>query len=237
MGAGAGRRENAVLLRTPPPWDHCARLLPSLPALHRATSSSFSMKRSTDRERKKQLNQKDVSGLGQNPDNGLLVTHVNQTQDLLRLQDEPQPSAWEDSEDWLSTHSLELEKLTLADLISQGTTVLEEGSDVMKKMHFSAQLIHQFESKLSEAIELYQHRMQWLGENSRKVFGLIKGARVGVLIDVSAVSSGPQREEFQKDIMKLIDEQLSHKEKLYVLSFGTTPSALWPDPMGVSAST
>lgn len=29
------------------------------------------------------MNQKDVSGLGQNPDNGLLVTHVNQTQDLL----------------------------------------------------------------------------------------------------------------------------------------------------------
>ncbi|KAF6272538.1 von Willebrand factor A domain containing 3A [Rhinolophus ferrumequinum] len=194
------------------------------------------MQRSTDRERKKQLNQKDVNGLGQNPDNGLLVTHVNQTQDLLRLQDEPQPSAWEDSEDWLSTHSLELEKLTLADLISQGTAVLEEGSNVMKKVHFSAQLIHQFESKLSEALELYRHRMRWLGENSRKVFGLIKGARVGVLIDVSAVSSGPQREEFQKDIMKLIDEQLSHKEKLYVLSFGTTPSALWPDPVDVSAS-
>uniref|UniRef100_A0A8D1IPF5 VWFA domain-containing protein n=1 Tax=Sus scrofa TaxID=9823 RepID=A0A8D1IPF5_PIG len=35
----------------------------------------------------------------------------------------------------------------------------------------------------------------------------------------------------------LIDEQLSHKEKLYILSFGTTTSALWPDPVDVSAST
>ncbi|XP_019505469.1 PREDICTED: von Willebrand factor A domain-containing protein 3A isoform X2 [Hipposideros armiger] len=195
------------------------------------------MKRNTDRERKKQLNQKDVIGLGQNPDDGLLVTHVNQTQDLLRLQDKPQPSAWEDSEDWLSTHSLKFEKLTLADLIRQGTAVLEEGSNIMKKTHFSAQLIHQFESKLSEAIELYQQRIQWLGENSRKVFGLIKGAKVGLLIDVSAVTSSPQKEEFQNDVLSLIDEQLSHKEKLYVLSFGTTTSALWPDPVEVSTST
>lgn len=41
------------------------------------------MKRNVDRDPKKQPNQKDVSGLGQNLDNGLLVTHVNQTQDLL----------------------------------------------------------------------------------------------------------------------------------------------------------
>ncbi|XP_078200991.1 von Willebrand factor A domain-containing protein 3A isoform X10 [Callithrix jacchus] len=37
--------------------------------------------------------------------------------------------------------------------------------------------------------------------------------------------------------MSLIDEQLSHKEKLFVLSFGTTTRSLWPDPMEVSAST
>ncbi|KAI5140003.1 Von Willebrand Factor A Domain-Containing Protein 3A [Manis pentadactyla] len=196
------------------------------------------MRRNNDRHAKKQLNQKDISGLGPNPDNGLLVTHVNQTQDLLRLQgDETQPSAWEDWEDWLSTHSLKFERLTLADLISQGTALLEEGSNVMRKMHFSTQIVHQFESRLSEAIELYQQRLQWLTEDSKKAFGLIRGTRVGILIDVSAVSSGPQKEEFQNDLMSLIDEQLSHKEKLYVLSFGTTTSALWPDPVKVSAST
>lgn len=41
------------------------------------------MKRRTDRDPKKQLDQEDVSGLGQDPDNGLLVTHINQVQDLL----------------------------------------------------------------------------------------------------------------------------------------------------------
>ncbi|XP_070340875.1 von Willebrand factor A domain-containing protein 3A isoform X3 [Equus asinus] len=196
------------------------------------------MRRNNGRDPKKQLNQKDINGLGQNPDDGLLVTHVNQTQDLLRLQgDETQPSAREDSEDWLSVHSLKFEKLTLADLIRQGTAVLEEGSNVMRKIHFSTEIIHQFESKLSEAVELYQQRIQWLTENSKKAFGLIKGARVGILIDVSAINSSPQTEEFQNDLVSLVDEQLSLKEKLYVLSFGTTTSALWPDPVEVKAST
>ncbi|XP_046521604.1 von Willebrand factor A domain-containing protein 3A isoform X2 [Equus quagga] len=197
-----------------------------------------SMRRNNGRDPKKQLNQKNINGLGQNPDDGLLVTHVNQTQDLLRLQgDETQPSAREDSEDWLSVHSLKFEKLTLADLIRQGTAVLEEGSNVMRKIHFSTEIIHQFESKLSEAVELYQQRIQWLTENSKKAFGLIKGARVGILIDVSAINSSPQTEEFQNDLVSLVDEQLSLKEKLYVLSFGTTTSALWPDPVEVKAST
>ncbi|XP_041603176.1 von Willebrand factor A domain-containing protein 3A isoform X2 [Vulpes lagopus] len=196
------------------------------------------VRRNNDRDPKKQLDQKDIHGLDQNPDNGLLVTHVNQTQDLLRLQgDETQPSAWEDSEDWLSTRSLQFERLTLADLLSQGTAVLEEGSNVMRKVHFSTQIIHQFESRLSEAIKLYQERIQWLTESSRKAFGLIKGARVAIVVDVSATSSGSQKEEFQNDFLSLIDEQLSHKEKLYVLSFGTATSALWPDPVDVNTST
>ncbi|XP_023379583.1 von Willebrand factor A domain-containing protein 3A [Pteropus vampyrus] len=195
------------------------------------------LKRSPDTDAQKQPNLKDASGLGQGPDNGLLVTHVNQTQDLLRLQDETQPSACEDSQDWLSTHSLTFKKLTLADLIRQGTTVLEEGSNVTKKMHLPTQIIHQFESALSEALELYRRRIRWLGGDSRKTFGLVKGARVGLLIDVSAVRSGPQREEFRKDFVRLIDEQLSRKEALYALSFGTTTCALWPDPVDVSAST
>ena len=42
-----------------------------------------SMRRNNDRDPKKQLNQKNINERGQKLDNGLLVTHVNQTQDLL----------------------------------------------------------------------------------------------------------------------------------------------------------
>ena len=41
------------------------------------------MRRNNDRDPKKQLNQKNINELGQKLDNGLLVTHINQTQDLL----------------------------------------------------------------------------------------------------------------------------------------------------------
>ncbi|XP_019062940.2 von Willebrand factor A domain-containing protein 3A [Fukomys damarensis] len=199
-------------------------------------NSQTSMKRNTDKHQQ-QLNQKDMNALGQNPDNGLLGTHVNQTQDSLKLQgSEIQSSASEDCEDWLSTHSLKFEKLTLADLISQGTAVLEEGSSVTQEMHFSTQTICHFESKLSEVVERYQQRIQWLTENSKKAFGLIRGTRVAVLIDVSEVGSGPGMEEFQSDFSSLVDEQLSLKEKLYVLSFGTSIRRLWPGPEEVTTS-
>ncbi|XP_040611258.1 von Willebrand factor A domain-containing protein 3A [Mesocricetus auratus] len=191
-----------------------------------------------DRDPQKQRNQKAMSALARNPHDGLLVTHINQTQDLLRLQgSETQASAPEDSEDWLSTHSLKFEKLTLADLIGQGTVELEERGNAVPKVHFSTQTIHRFESRLSDTIELYQQRMQWLTENSKKAFGLIKGTRVGLLIDMSQASSGPQKEEFQNDLTSLIDEQLSLKEKLYVLSFSVTAKPLWPDPVEVNTST
>ncbi|XP_051003135.1 von Willebrand factor A domain-containing protein 3A [Acomys russatus] len=196
------------------------------------------MDRNTDRSPPKQLNQKAMNALAQNAHDGLLVTHINQTQDLLRLQEsETRASALEDPEDWLSTHSLQFEKLTLADLISQGTVELEEQSNAVPKVHFSTQTIHHFESRLSDTIELYQQRIQWLTENSKKAFGLIKGTRVGLLIDVSQSSGGPQKEEFQNDLTSLADEQLSLKEKLYVLSFGATTKALWPSPVEVSTST
>lgn len=42
-----------------------------------------SMDRKTDRDPQKQPDQKAMNARAQNPDDGLLVTHVNQTQDLL----------------------------------------------------------------------------------------------------------------------------------------------------------
>ncbi|XP_005405117.1 PREDICTED: von Willebrand factor A domain-containing protein 3A isoform X3 [Chinchilla lanigera] len=193
------------------------------------------MKTNTDRHQK-QENQEDMSGPGQNPDHESLVTPGNQTQDFLSLQGSKIQSALEDPEDWLSTHSLKSERLTLADLISQGTAVLEESSSVMQEMCISTQTICHFESKLSEVIERYQQRIQWLTENSKKAFGRIRGTRVAVLIDASVVSSGPGIEEFQNDFLSLVDEQLSLKEKLYVLSFSSTARRLWPDLVEVSTS-
>uniref|UniRef100_A0A8C8RBE2 VWFA domain-containing protein n=1 Tax=Pelusios castaneus TaxID=367368 RepID=A0A8C8RBE2_9SAUR len=84
------------------------------------------------------------------------------------------------------------------------------------------------------ALELYHQRIQWLLEDSRKVFGLIKGSKVGILIDVSDISCGPRLLEFKKDLLYLIDEQLCYKKQLYFLSFGTETSSLWENPTNVN---
>ncbi|XP_072453994.1 von Willebrand factor A domain-containing protein 3A isoform X2 [Notamacropus eugenii] len=149
---------------------------------------------------------------------------------------EPETPPKKGSEEWFDTHSLTYQKLTLVDLISQGTAVLNKNNSTMQKIHFPVKAVNLFQSRLSEAIETYQQRIQWLMEGSRKIFGLLKGTKVGVLVDVSNISCNLQKQEFQHDLLCLIDEQLSKKEHLYLLSFGTHPSVLWPNPVKVNKS-
>ncbi|XP_038619293.1 von Willebrand factor A domain-containing protein 3A [Tachyglossus aculeatus] len=176
-----------------------------------------------------------ASGTSQIEDNGLLVTHVNQTQDLLKVLGRVvKPAAQEDSREWLKTHSLESKGLSLAHLLSQGTVVLSQDNSCLQQIEFPEDTVSRFESQLYEAIELYHQRIQWLMEGSRKVFGLIKGTKVGILIDSSEICCGPRKQEFQTDLLCLIDEQLSHKKQLYFLSFGTELSTLWTDPVEVN---
>ncbi|XP_030433758.1 von Willebrand factor A domain-containing protein 3A isoform X6 [Gopherus evgoodei] len=168
------------------------------------------------------------------PDNGLLVTHINQTQDLLRVQKRKMRSSEvQTTEEWLRNHSLESMQLTLEDLLKKGNVVLN-ARNATEQIEFDAKTVVNFESKLSEAIELYHQRIQWLLEDSRKVFGLIKGNKVGLLVDVSDISCGPRLFEFQKDLLCLIDEQLCYKKQLYFLSFGTEISSLWENPANIN---
>ncbi|KAM7039080.1 von Willebrand factor A domain-containing protein 3A isoform 3-T4 [Acridotheres tristis] len=101
-------------------------------------------------------------------------------------------------------------------------------------MEFTEEIVTDFESTVSEVIELYQHRIQWLLQDSRKVFGVIKGTKVGLLVDVSHLSYGPRLLDFQKNLLCLIDEQLCYKKQLYCLSFSTEISPLWESPKTIN---
>uniref|UniRef100_A0A8C3MAW6 VWFA domain-containing protein n=1 Tax=Geospiza parvula TaxID=87175 RepID=A0A8C3MAW6_GEOPR len=67
-----------------------------------------------------------------------------------------------------------------------------------------------------------------------KVFGVIKGTKVGLLVDVSHLSYGPRLLDFQKNLLCLIDEQLCYKKELYCLSFSTEISPLWESPKTIN---
>ncbi|KFV02357.1 von Willebrand factor A domain-containing protein 3A, partial [Tauraco erythrolophus] len=167
------------------------------------------------------------------PDNELLVTHTNKTQDLLRVEMKKiQSKKAQTTEEWLRNYSLESLQLTLEHLVNEGN-VLNSRNDVEER-EFTEETVKDFESRLSGVIELYQQRTQWLLQDSRKVFGLIKGSKVGLMVDVSHMSYGPRLRDFQKDLLCLIDEQLCYKKQLYCLSFSTEISPLWECPKNIN---
>ncbi|XP_010018082.1 PREDICTED: von Willebrand factor A domain-containing protein 3A [Nestor notabilis] len=137
------------------------------------------------------------------------------------------------SEEWLRNYSLESLQLTLEHLVDEGNIILNSRNGV-EEIEFTGETVTDFESRLSEVIELYQQRIQWLLQDSRKVFGLIKGTKVGLLVDVSHISYGPRLLDFQKDLLCLIDEQLCYKKQLYCLSFSAEMSPLWESPKNIN---
>lgn len=161
------------------------------------------------------------------PHSDLIVTDVSQARKLEQVRAlSAIPNESQTSEEWLENHSLTYQQLTLKDLLSKGKQVKKFGGDV--HMVFSGTVINELEYKLNSAIEMYHDRIKWLLQGTKKTFGLVKGDRVGILIDSSDANTGFGRlQVFQKALLSLIDEQLSTKKSLYFMTFGTDIDCLW----------
>ncbi|KAM6245004.1 von Willebrand factor A domain-containing protein 3A isoform 4-T4 [Spheniscus humboldti] len=162
------------------------------------------------------------------------VSHLGTDNGLLRVQMKKiQSKKVQTTEEWLRNYSLESLQLTLEHLVNEGNIILNSRNGV-EEIEFTEETVTDFESRLSKVIELYQQRIQWLLQDSRKVFGLIKGTKVGLVVDVSHMSYRPRLLDFQKDLLCLIDEQLCYKKQLYCLSFSTEISPLWESPKNIN---
>ncbi|XP_010290116.1 PREDICTED: von Willebrand factor A domain-containing protein 3A [Phaethon lepturus] len=162
------------------------------------------------------------------------MSHLGPDNELLGVQMKKiQSKKVQTTEEWLRNYSLESLQLTLEHLVNEGNTVLNSRNGV-EEIEFTEETLTNFESRLSEVIELYQQRIQWLLQDSRKVFGLIKGTKVGLMVDVSHMSYGPKLLDFQKDLLCLIDEQLCYKKQLYCLAFSSEISPLWESPKNIN---
>uniref|UniRef100_A0ABM5F0R3 von Willebrand factor A domain-containing protein 3A n=1 Tax=Pogona vitticeps TaxID=103695 RepID=A0ABM5F0R3_9SAUR len=169
-------------------------------------------------------------------DNGLLVTNINQTWDLMRLKNTSKLFVGlKATDNWVQVYGLESKHLTLEDLTKKGNIILDAG-DGTEHIEFTKEAIRDFESQLHAAIDHFNERIQWLLHGSRKIFGIVEGSQTGVLVDVSDVSYGPRLHDFQRDLVSLIDEQLRYMKKLYLISFGTEASALWEKPQEISVN-
>ncbi|XP_026560381.1 von Willebrand factor A domain-containing protein 3A [Pseudonaja textilis] len=164
-------------------------------------------------------------------DKGLLVTNVNQTQDLMRLKNtEVMFANLKATDDWIQVYSLANFQLSLEDLMKKGSTT----TDANNTVEFTQEEINSFESQLQMAIDLYDKRMRWLLRGSKKMFGVIQGNKLGVLIETSSVDYGSGLQGFQLDLLALINEQLKYMKKLYFISFGAEISTLWDEPRAVN---
>lgn len=169
------------------------------------------------------------------PPDALTVTQINQTQDLMLMQKTLSvgDAASQSSEEWLQKHSLAASQLTLKELLDKGKLTRPYADMSTGKASYEVQFdaydINEFEYNLNKAIECYTHRIKWLLHGSKKVFGLVKGKKVIVVVDCSNINTGYGRLEVLQDfLLHLIDEQLSKKTGLYLTMFGTTAEPLWP---------
>ncbi|KAJ8253861.1 hypothetical protein COCON_G00204730 [Conger conger] len=168
-------------------------------------------------------------------DDGLLVTHVNQTHDLLRVQGfgGSRKGTMKSTTEWMEDHSVENSGLSLSHILSRGTSTLVKDQDGNPRRHvqINAGTLDEFEARLLKLIDTYHGRIKWLTEGSLKVFGLVKGSRVGVVIDSShAACEAGRLSQLQGNLQCLINEHLNHRKQLYAMSFGTEISTLWDGP-------
>nr|XP_055040056.1 von Willebrand factor A domain-containing protein 3A isoform X4 [Misgurnus anguillicaudatus] len=99
-------------------------------------------------------------------------------------------------------------------------------------IHISTVPLADFEEQLYTAIEMYHDQIKCLTQGSKKVFGVVNGSRLGVLVDTSNFNCSEERlPELQQHLLMLIEEQLHLKEQLYLLSYSTDVSSLWDRPV------
>ncbi|PAA71031.1 hypothetical protein BOX15_Mlig018061g1 [Macrostomum lignano] len=177
------------------------------------------------------------------PPHELMVTQIDQTHDLLRVSGlEVGAAEQQSTQEWLQRHSVEALRLTVKDLVQLGKLTKPkpdaETGKPMPHLQFDAADVIQFEYRLHQAVQAYTERIKWCLRGSRKLFGLVQGERVAVCVDCSdANMSFGRAETLQQALLHLIDEQLSSKQSVYMMSFGTELQLLWPNVMDVNCRT
>ncbi len=168
------------------------------------------------------------------PPSPMTISHINQHHDLLRVDDlKAAPEMNLGSSEWLNNYSIEFLQLSLKDLLARGVVskpVSDKTGKAVQHITFESLYVDEFEYKLNLALEMYSKRIKWLMQGSKKVFGLVQGERVAVVVDTSDASMGFGRAiEMQDALLSLIDEQLKKKKALYFLMYGTEASELWEE--------
>ncbi|XP_014647134.1 PREDICTED: von Willebrand factor A domain-containing protein 3B [Ceratotherium simum simum] len=145
------------------------------------------------------------------------------------------------SEEWLQLHGLKSNKLTLKQILSQigfphcedyvtslGRLVASRYADGLFPRFYRAEdgkvynltakseLIYQFVEHLTQAVESYKQRMDWLTSKSRQIFGVILEQCITIVLDFG----GMLEEELnlcQDALIMVLQEQVAHVAKFNII--------------------
>jgi len=166
------------------------------------------------------------------PPDELQATHINHYHDLERVHaGNRDVSITRPSHIWLTQYGLIANGLTLKDLLTKGKVSLptaDKTGRAIQHISFDSLTINDFECRLHATVETLSNRIRWLLQDSRKVFGVVQGARVLVILDFSyGQASFGRGDEYHKHLLELLNEQLIHKDQIGFIAYGTEVDPLW----------
>uniref|UniRef100_A0A7N5P7Q3 von Willebrand factor A domain containing 3B n=1 Tax=Ailuropoda melanoleuca TaxID=9646 RepID=A0A7N5P7Q3_AILME len=151
------------------------------------------------------------------------------------------------SEEWLQLHGLKSNKLTLKQILSQigfphcedyvtslGRLVASRYADGLFPQFYrpedgrvynltaKSELIYQFVEHLTQAVESYKQRMDWLTSRSRQIFGVILEQRITIVLDFG----GMLEEELslcQDALTMVLQEQVAHIATFNIIRVSQPP--------------
>ncbi|XP_021780772.2 von Willebrand factor A domain-containing protein 3B isoform X2 [Papio anubis] len=151
------------------------------------------------------------------------------------------------SERWLQLHGLKSNKLTLKQILSQigfphcedyvaslGRLVASRYADGLFPQFYRAEdgrvynltakseLIYQFVEHLTQAVESYKQRMDWLTSKSRQIFGVILEQCITIVLDFGCIRER-ELDLCREALTMVLQEQVAHITKFNIIRVSQEP--------------
>lgn len=114
-------------------------------------------------------------------------------------------------------------------------------SQVRPQAHIDEDKLRRKQRQLKLLIKFYENRIHSLCTSSNKYFGVVKGAKLAILIEASQtlaqLKEGGKFKEYKDSLKLLVKEQFCDKEAVYFIQFGTVATPKRPEPLPFEVGT
>ena len=147
------------------------------------------------------------------------------------------------SQDWIEKHGLRARKLNLYQVLAPNAysyvedyvpilnkTVQSQVHEkamcqfiwhdgTIKNLHVDLATLYDFQTRLKDAVRLYEKRIEWISSGSRKIFGSLAEESLVILIDLSQANEN-YLVHVQHSLRLLMEEQIAQKKLFNLIGFG-----------------